>query len=467
MDLTIIIYYINIFFFIYMFIYAIIFFFNTFLASLNLDDFFIRKEHMSFTKLYNDTNYIPITIIVPAYNEEVTIVDTVNSLLNLDYPEYEICVINDGSKDNTKEVLIDYFNLQEIHRPIRKSVPCEALLSVYESNEKKVRITLVNKKNGGKSDALNMGINISRYPLFLCMDADSILQKDSLHKVVEPFFEHYNTICSGGDIKVSNGVTFDNGEVVKVEMPKKLLAKFQMIEYLRVFLTSRVSFNLLNANLIVSGAFGLFDKKAVINVGGYTTNTIGEDMELIMKLHSFYHKNNKPYYIAYVPDAVCWTQVPEKLKVLKNQRRRWHVGMGQSLKVSKFMFFNPTYGTIGMISYPYFFLFEYITPIIEILGIVTIILSFILGIIDIKFFLLYLFVYMGFNLIVTIVSVLLERKMFKDTMARGMFGQLLFFCVLESFGYRQLCSLFRITAFIPKDRQRWGNMIRIQNKKLS
>ncbi|MFA6753520.1 MAG: glycosyltransferase, partial [Bacilli bacterium] len=458
--------YINIFFFIYMFVYAIIFFFNTFLASLTLDDFFIRKDHMSFSKLFNETNYIPISIIVPAYNEEITIIDTIDSLLNLDYPEYEICIINDGSKDNTAKVLIEHFKLKEIRRPIRKVVTCEASVSVYESNENKVRITLVNKKNGGKSDALNMGINISRFPLFLCIDADSILGKDSLRKVVEPFLEHYNTICSGGNVKVSNGVTFDNGKVVKVEMPRKLIAKFQFIEYLRVFLTSRVAFNRFNANLIVSGAFGLFDKQAVINVGGYTTKTIGEDMELIMKLHTYYHKNNKKYYIAYVPDAVCWTQVPESLRVLKNQRKRWHVGMGQSLKISKFMLFNPTYKTVGMLSYPYFLLFEYITPLIEILGLITILLSFIFKIINIQFFILYLLVYMGFNLIVTIVSVLLEKKMFKNTMTYSMFIKLLFFCILESFGYRQLCSLFRISAFFPTNKRKWGNMIRTENNKL-
>lgn len=467
MDIIVtIIYYINVFFFIYMFIYAIIFFLNTFIAAINLDDFFIRKDHMSFTKLQNDTNYIPISIIVPAYNEEVTIVDTIYSLLNLDYPEYEICIINDGSKDNTAKVLIDEFKLKEIHRPIRRVVPCQSVIDVYEINNGKVKITLVNKKNGGKSDALNMGINVSRYPLFICMDADSILQKDALRKIVEPFLEHDNTICAGGNIKVSNGTTIDNGEVVKVEMPKKLIAKFQLIEYLRVFLTSRIAFNRLNANLIVSGAFGLFDKKAAINVGGYTTHTIGEDMELIMKLHAYYHKNNKPYYISYVPDAVCFTQVPEKLRVLKCQRRRWHAGMGQSLRVSKFMFFNSAYGTIGMISYPYFLFFEYITPIIEILGLLTITISCILNIINLEFFVLYLLVYMGFNTIVTIVSILLEKKMFKNTINKSMFVKLLLLCVLENFGYRQICSLFRVSAFLPKNKKTWGNMIRTKNNKL-
>jgi len=459
------IYYINIFFFIYMFIYALIFFLNTFFAALNLDDYFIRKEHMSYTKLYNDVNYIPISIVVPAYNEELTIIDTIESLLNLDYPEYEICVVNDGSKDKTKDVIIKHFGLKEVQRPICRKVPCKEVINIYENNSK-IRITLVNKTNGGKSDALNMGINVSRFPLFVCMDADSILQRDSLKKGVEPFLEHDHTIVSGGNIKVSNQAIIKNGEVVRVEMPKKLLVKFQLIEYLRVFLTSRVALNGLNANMIVSGAFGLFNKQAVINVNGYTLGTIGEDMELVVKLHAYYHKNNKPYYIAYVPDAVCWTQVPETIKVLKNQRRRWHVGMGQSLKVSKFMFFNPKYGTVGMITYPYFFFFEYITPLIEVLGIITIVLSFIFKIINVYFFIFYLLVYMGFNLVVTIVSLFLEKKMFKDSMPNQNMTELLFYCILESFGYRQLCSLFRVSAFFPNNKNKWGTMVRTRNKKI-
>jgi len=463
--LVTIIYYINIFFFVYMFIYALVFFVNTFLAALKLDDYFIRKEHMSYTKLYNDVNYIPISIVVPAYNEEITIIDTINSLLALDYPEFEICVINDGSKDKTANVIINHFNLKEVQRPICKKVPCEDVINVYE-NDSNIRITLINKKNGGKSDALNMGINVSRFPLYICMDADSILQKDSLRRVVEPFLEYDNTIVSGGNIKVSNQTIINNGEVVKTEMPKNTLVVFQMIEYFRVFLTSRVALNSLNANLIVSGAFGLFDKKAVISVGGYTLKTIGEDMELIVKLHAYFHKNKKPYHIAYVPDAVCWTQVPESCKVLKNQRRRWHVGMGQSLKISKYMLFNPKYGTVGMITYPYFLFFEYITPLIEILGITTIILSYILRIINIQFFLIYLLVYMGFNFIVTVVSVLLEKKMFKDTLPKKSTFKILFYCILENFGYRQMCSLFRVSAFLPNNKTKWGNMIRTANRKI-
>ena len=463
MTANIIIYYINVFFFIYMFLYAIVFFLTTFLASINLDDFSIRKRHMSYAALTNDINHIPISIIVPAYNEEVTIVDTISSLLNLDYPLYEIVVVNDGSKDNTAEKVIDRFNLKQVVRPIRKMVPCKSELEIYE-NDSNVRIILVNKENGGKSDALNMGINISRFPLFVCVDADSMLQYDSLKKIVEPFLENDETIAVGGNIKVSNQVVLDKGKVVEIKSPKKSIVTFQMIEYLRVFLNSRVAFNGINANLIVSGAFGVYSKQAVINVGGYSLDIIGEDMEIVVKMHAFYRKNKIPYRIAYVSDAICWTQVPESYKVLKNQRRRWHTGMGESLKNHWFMNFNPKYGAVGLIAYPYFLLFEYITPILEILGIVTIVASYFLNIINLQFLLLYLLVYMGYNMIVSMIAILLEKYLSGSGVPNKVIWKLLFFSILESFGYRQLCSIFRLGAFNIFKRNEWGEMVRTKQQ---
>lgn len=446
-----------------MFAYAIIFFLTTILASISLDDFFIRKEHMSYSILSNNSNYIPISILVPAYNEEVTIIDTINSLLNLDYPKYEIVVINDGSKDWTANKVIEHFNLKQVVRPFRRMVPSKDMTSVYE-NQEKVRVVLVNKENGGKSDALNMGINISRFPLFVCVDADSMLQYDSLKKIVEPFLENDTTIAVGGNIKVSNQVVINKGRVVEIRQPKKWMILFQIIEYLRVFLNSRIAFDGLNANLIVSGAFGVYSKQAVINVGGYTHGLMGEDMEIVVKMHAFYRKNKLPYKISYAPDAICWTQVPESYKVLKSQRRRWHVGMGQSLKNHMFMLFNHNYGTVGMIAYPYFVFFEFITPILEILGTATIFASYLLQIIDIEFFLLYLFVYMGYNMIVSMISVLLERYLFGSTMPPKLMIKLLLFCILESFGYRQICSIFRIGAFWRFKNNQWGNMIRTEQQ---
>lgn len=460
MKLNLLIEYINLFFFFYMFLYALVFFTTTVAAAFNLDDFFIRKKYMGQTNIDNELNYIPISILVPAYNEEITIIDTIQSLLYLDYPVYEIIVINDGSKDNTLEKVIKHFKLKKIYKPYRKMIKSKDAISIYE-NQKNIKIILVDKENGGKSDALNLGINISTFPMFLCVDADSTLQSDALKRIVEPFLESDETIAVGGNIKISNYALINKGKVMEIKSPKKIMVIFQMIEYLRVFLNSRISLNSINANLIISGAFGLYNKQAVLNVGGYTNGLMGEDMEITMKLHSFYRKNNITYKSFYVPDAICWTQVPEKLKVLKSQRRRWHVGLGQSLKMHRYMLLNPKYGSVGMIAYPYFLFFEWATPYLEILGIVTIIVSYILNAINTKFFILYLLVYIGYSIIVSMTSILLERYLFsKDTSLKST-SKLLLFSIFEAFGYRQMISLFRLgNIFKIKKQDKWGEMER-------
>lgn len=464
MNLFSIIYIINIFFFFYMFLYATVFFLTTLFSAFKLDDYFKGKSYMSYTVINNKANYIPISILVPAYNEEVTIVDSINSLLNLNYPSYEIIMINDGSKDQTVAKVISHFNLKKVSKPYRKLIPTNEALDIYEGNGK-IKIILVDKVNGGKSDALNMGINVCSFPTFLCMDADSMLQSDALQKIVEPFLEDDQMVAVGGDVKISNNLVIDNGEILSIEKPEKVIVIFQMIEYLRVFLNSRISLNGINGNLIISGAFGLYNKQAVVNVGGYTNGLMGEDMEIIMKIHSFYLKNKISYKTSYVPDAICWTQVPEEVKVLKRQRRRWHVGLAQSLKRHRYMFLNPKYGLIGMVSFPYFLFFEYLTPFLEVIGLVTITLSFLLGIIDLNFFLFYLLVYMGFNIIVSMISIIIERYMFSSTMTNKITFQLILFSILESFGYRQIISLFRMGNIFKKSHN-WGEMTRKEKRKV-
>lgn len=441
-----------------MFLYAVVFFVTTIFSAFNLDDFFKRKKHMRQTVLNNRANYIPISILVPAYNEEITIADSINSLLNLDYPLYEIVIVNDGSKDNTLEKVIESFNLKKASKPYRRLVESNEALSIYEGNGK-VKIILVDKENGGKSDALNMGINISSFPTFLCVDADSMLQVDALKRIVEPFLDDDTTVAVGGNIKISNDVVIEDGQVTAVDSPKKFLVIFQMIEYLRVFLNSRISLNGINGNLIISGAFGLYNKQAIVNIGGYTNGLMGEDMEVTMKIHSYYRKNNLQYNTAYVPDAICWTQVPEDMATLRKQRRRWHVGLGQSLKMHKYMFLNFKYGLVGMVSFPYFLLFEYLTPTLEVLGIITITLSYLLGIIHLEFLIFYLLIYMGYNIIVSMISIIIERYMFSPTTNNRITFKLILFSILESFGYRQIISLFRIGNLFKRNYQ-WGDMTR-------
>lgn len=253
-------------------------------------------------------HYVPVTIVVPAHNESVTIESSVRSLTMLDYQTYEIIVVDDGSTDDTTQVLVDAFQMERVNRPIRRQLSCQQAVAVYETRQGRVPITLVQKRNGGKADALNMGINASRYPYFLCMDADSVLQRDSLTKIVRPVLEDDRVVAVGGSVRPCNGAEIEDGVVVKYRMPRKLLPCMQVLEYDRSFLAARILFDQFNGSIIISGAFGLFKKSAVIDAGGYDSTTVGEDMELVMRLHVFCREHGIPYRVRYATDAICWTQ---------------------------------------------------------------------------------------------------------------------------------------------------------------
>lgn len=461
--------YINIFFMYYIFIYSIIFFISTISSVLDFNENRRKKKYLNEISIKSSENYVPISILVPAYNEEATIVDCINSLSYLEYSEYEIIVIDDGSKDDTSKVVIDNFNLKKISRPIRKVVKCKEEEEIYEGytfNNKK--IILVRKKNGGKADALNMGINISKYPLFVSLDADSILQRDSLSNIARPFMEDDTTVAVGGNIKVANQVVLDKGQVVKTFSPKKLLVIFQLIEYYRVFLTTRVWFNKFNGNLIISGAFGLFRKSSVVNIGGYDTNTIGEDMDLVVKLHSFYRKNKLPYTIKYSYDAICWSQVPEKYKDFKGQRRRWHIGLMTTLINHKYILFNFRYGIVGTFSFVYFLIYELLSCVLDVVGVVVIILSYFTGLLNSQFLFIFLFVYIFYSMLISITSIILENYVFNHIASKATIVKLILFSSIESFGYRQICSWCRLTGIIGyrKRKHEWNKISRKKQNKI-
>lgn len=311
---------VNIFFLIYLIGYATFLFFSVIVGSSNL---YKEKQLEQMNNKLWQNYYIPVSILVPAYNEEVTVVETVRSLLALDYKLYEIIVVDDGSSDKTSQVLIDAFHMHPVNRPIRREIQCQKERAIYETTTEKVPITLVSKKNGGKADSLNMGINCARYPYFICMDADSILQYDSLERIVRPVLENDHVVAVGGSVRPANGVVIQKGRVLQYHLPKNLLACMQALEYDRSFLAARILLDKFNGNMIISGAFGLFEKRTVVAVGGYDHNTMGEDMELVVRLHEFCRANRRPYQIKYAADAICWSQAPEKLSDLSKQRKRW------------------------------------------------------------------------------------------------------------------------------------------------
>ena len=406
--------------------------------------------------------YMPVTIIVPAYNEEVTVVDTVLSLLQLDYKLYEIVVVDDGSKDDTAKMLIEHFDMHQIERPIRRQIHTKPIRQVYECYTQKVPVTLVRKENGGKADALNVGINTSRYPYFICMDADSALQRDSLQKIMMPLMENDNIVAVGGMVHISNGMDMEQGVIVDYRLPKSLLVCMQILEYGRSFMASRILMDKFNGNLIISGAFGLFQKSMVIAVGGYDANTMGEDMELVVKLHVFCRSHNIDYSIRYAPDAVCWSQAPESLRDLKKQRRRWHIGLMQTIKKYKQIFFRPSYGAVGMISYLYFLLYEYLSPLIEIFGVITILVGWELGMLNVPFMILFFLVYAAFGAVVSITTFFARMYSLGVKLRRMDMAKAVLLCLVENAGLRMVLAWVRLKAmFTGKKKQHdWGQIKR-------
>jgi len=405
---------------------------------------------------------LPISLLVPAFNEELTVTDSLLALLQMNYPEYEIVVINDGSTDNTLEKLITDFDLIEFPEAYFEQIETNKIRKIYAS-KKYPNIRVIDKENGGKADSLNAGINVSRFPLFCAVDADSILQTNSLDKIVQPFLEDPTTVAAGGSVRIANGCTIDKGFVTKANLPRNLLALFQVSEYLRAFLFGRLGWSPANALLIISGAFGLFRKETVIEVGGYKRNTIGEDMELIVRMHRILRQNNKVYKITFVPDPICWTEAPEDLKTLKNQRIRWQRGLSESLLSNLGLMFNRRGGVVGWVAMPYMLFFEWFGPIIELAGFISVILGFYLGYISYEVTLIFFVIAIGFGMLLSVVAVMLEEMSF-HIYSNPMYVVVLFFAALiENFGYRQLNSWWRMTAMYQiarKSEASWGNMKR-------
>lgn len=404
----------------------------------------------------------PVSLLVPAYNESATIAASVRSLLQLTYDEFEIIVINDGSTDSTQEELRHEFDLIPFPEAYWHKLPSKPVYDVWRSR-RHPNLRVINKANGGKADALNAGINAARYPLFCAVDADSILQRNSLRLLAQPFIEDGRTIAAGGTIRVLNGCTVSGGFLDTVGLPNKLLPTIQVVEYLRAFLFGRLGWSTLNAVLIISGAFGMFRKSSVIEAGGYRSDTVGEDMELIVRLHRMYRERREPYRIVHVPNPVCWTEVPESLRVLRNQRMRWQRGLSESLTRNMGLLFSPHGGWVGWFAFPFHLLFEWLGPVFELSGYAFMILGFWQGVISQPIFLAFTFAAFMLGVLQSVSALLLEEISFHLYPRTRQVFWLFCVSVLENFGYRQLNLIWRVRGLLQwlfGTKSHWGTMTR-------
>lgn len=405
---------------------------------------------------------LPISILVPAYNERSSIVTSVRSLLQLNYPEFEIVVINDGSTDETFKILEREFALVPFPEAYRQQLDTKPIRAVYRSTLFN-NLRVIDKENGGKADSLNSGINVLRYPLFCCVDADSILEKDSLQRVVQPFLEDSLVVATGGTIRIANGCTVKKGFIETVDLPKKLLPLLQVVEYVRAFLFGRMGWSPLNAMLIISGAFGLFKKEVVIDVGGYRSDTIGEDMELTMRIHTQYRLARKKYRIVFVPDPICWTEAPEDMATLRNQRIRWQRGLLESMFANWKLLFHYRGGWVGWAAFPFMLIFEALGPIIETLGYVFVFVLALTGNISFQTMWVFYFATICFGILLSVSALLLEEISFHVYTRPRQFLILLFAILIENVGYRQINSWWRIVGVVRwmvGQEAKWGHMKR-------
>ncbi len=402
-----------------------------------------------------------ISVIAPAYNEEATIEQSLRSLLLLNYPRFEVVVVNDGSKDKTIETMVAAFGLMRAPVVYQQPLDTQPVRAFYRSLDNP-DLVVIDKANGGKADAINAGINAARYPLVCVIDADSILEPEALMRASLPFVENPNTLATGGIIRIVNGCTVEAGRVTKIDLPDSWLARFQVVEYLRAFLSGRVFMSTANALLIISGAFGLFRRDAVIEVGGFRHDTIGEDMEIVARLHRRWRDTNRPYRVVFQPDPVCWTEAPETLKILASQRNRWQRGTCQVLSYHMAMMGNPKYGSVGWFAMPYFLIFEAAGPLIEVSGYLVTLVAVMFGLLDIVFAQLLFLAAVVFGAMISMTSVLLEEMSFRRYPKVRHLLWLAAIGVLENFGYRQLTTYWRLKGVIDflRKKQGWGVMTR-------
>ena len=412
-------------------------------ASLEMRAHLLRSSGESRWRMLGSQLAPTISMLAPAYNEGATVAQSVRSLLALHYPNLEVIVINDGSKDNTLDVLKEAFRLIPVHMLVWRRVHSKPVRTLYRSRAHP-NLVVVDKENGGKADALNAGLNTATGELVCAIDVDTLIESDALPRVVRPFVRRADTIAVGGTIRIANGSRVEGGRVTAARVPRRAVAGIQVVEYLRAFLFGRLGWNRLGGNLIISGAFGLFRTEELVDIGGWEHGTVGEDFELVVRLRRRAYEQKRKHYVEFIMDPVAWTEAPETLRGLRSQRERWHRGLADVLWRHRTMLLNPRYGTMGMLLCPYYFVVELLAPVVETIGMVGLVAGLALGIIDVPFALLFFAVAYGLSAMLGVCTLALESWSVSPYRRVSDWLWMLLWIVVESVGYRQLTVIWRL-----------------------
>jgi cellulose synthase/poly-beta-1,6-N-acetylglucosamine synthase-like glycosyltransferase len=420
------------------------------------------RAYLPLDEIFSSPLTPPISVVMPAYNEERGVVPSVESLLDLRYPNHEVIVVNDGSTDGTMARLREAFDLVPVREALRTRLAAAPVHATYVSRSHR-NLWVIDKENGGKSDALNAGINAASHNYFCAVDADAVLEEDALLRVVKPVVDSPDLlVATGGIVRVANGCVIDHGRVTAVHLPRSRLAAIQVVEYFRAFLIGRIGWDSLHALIIISGAFGLFRRQLVEEAGGYATDTVGEDLELVTRLHVHLRERDEEYRITFVPDPVCWTEAPEDLQTLARQRRRWQRGLGETLWRRRGAILNPRYGTVGMLALPYFVFIEFASAAIEALGLFIVLVAFFADAVSLAFLFVFLALSIVLSVVLSVAAIMLDGYAGRQHDRAVDVARLALYAVLENFGYRQLSAFWRCRGIVDlaRGRKEWGAMQR-------
>lgn len=427
---------------------------------------YLHKNSFTDYRLLAASPHAPtVSILAPAYNEGATIIQNVRSLLSLYYSNLEVIIINDGSKDDSLQKLIDAYQLEKIPFYVDYKIPSKEVKGIYKSKNPVFKnLVVVDKVNGGKADALNVGINVSANDYIVCIDVDCILEQDAILKMVKPFLEETDSkvIASGGVVRIANSCIIEDGRLVKVNLPQNYWARMQSLEYIRAFILGRMAWARLNGLLLISGAFGAFDKQIAIKAGGYNHKTVGEDMELVVRMRRYMEEAKIPYKVTYIPDPLCWTEAPVSSKILGRQRNRWTRGTIETLGFHKKMFLNPQYGLLGMLSYPYWFFFEMLAPVIEFFGLIVFLVLCAFGMIDLHLFIALLLFIISFGYVYSAFAAYMEVTTYNMYRRRTDMMKLLLTALTEPFYFHPFVVWAAIKGYVDLIRKKnsWGEMTR-------
>lgn len=439
--------------------------FILFLSVIETKSYLRKTSFIDYGRLATSDHAPSLSILAPAYNEEATIIENVKSLLGIFYNRLEVIVINDGSKDNSLDKLIAAYEMEQVQHEFQQHIQTKNVRGIYKSrNPVYKKLIVVDKENGGKADALNVGINLASHEYVVCIDVDCILEQDAMLKLTMPFLQTGNKriIATGGVVRIANSCIVEDGKIVEVNLPKQFLPRMQTLEYIRAFLLGRMAWSRLNGLLLISGAFGAFDREIVIKVGGYDHKTVGEDMELVVRMRRYMEEAGLPYRVAYIPDPLCWTEAPASFKILGRQRNRWTRGTIETLKIHRKMFFNRKYSVLGMLSYPYWLFFELLAPLIEFVGFISMLLFIAFGLVDWSFFLPLLAFILCFAVLYSILGILMEVLTYHQYKKTSDIAKLIMTAFIEPFVFHPFVvwSAVRGNWDLMRKKNGWGEMSR-------